>query len=177
MAPRDFTAPALAALFHVTDYPGSFASFQKLYLWFYLLLVCVYVVCVCVNAAICVGVREQLSRMASLFPSYWDWGSLIISSICTTQDDWALKSVLSSLFCLHLKYPSRILGFWSHPALWGFQEVIIQIIQWLYRSSGLHRKHLYPQSPLPAPLKHCFLCLFPAFCARGFGSTDTCAVT
>lgn len=38
--------------------------------------------------------------------------------------------------------------------------MIIQIIQWLYRSSGLHRKHLYPQSPLPAPLKHCFYFCF-----------------
>lgn len=59
--------------------------------------------------------RNFLERVFS-FQSI-ESGSLIISAI--TQDGGALKSVLSSLFCLHLKYFSRTLELWPHSAFEG----------------------------------------------------------
>lgn len=63
--------------------------------------------------------RNFLERVFS-FQSI-ESGSLIISAI--TQDSRALKSALSSLFCLHLKYFNRTLELWPHSAFWGFQEL------------------------------------------------------
>lgn len=63
--------------------------------------------------------RNFLERVFS-FQSI-ESGSLIISAI--TQDSRALKSALSSLFCLHLKYFNRTLELWPHSAFGGFQEL------------------------------------------------------